>query len=151
MPKTSLWINVAQKPDLSSLYTKQALCDNGRAMTLTEQDLQGIATLIQESEARTGELINAFASNVDERFEAIDERFETIDERFEAIDKRFEAIEKKIESAKSELRNEISSLKYENSQELASRDEMRNEDHLALAEDVQKLEQRVTRLEQSCA
>jgi DNA anti-recombination protein RmuC len=66
------------------------------------------------------EIMNVFASNVDQRFEKVDQRFDTVDQRFEKVDQRFDTVDQRFEKVdqrfdtmvtKNYLDNTISDLR----------------------------------------
>lgn len=60
----------------------------------TKTDVQ---TIVDKAVDDLAGVIQAFAKNVDERFDAVDARFEQVDERFESIDERFDAVDARFE------------------------------------------------------
>jgi len=106
---------------------------------------------IEASETNLAGIINDLASNIDERFAKVDEQFSAINDRFTKIDRQFEQADEKLDHVRSELRQDIATMKRELLQEMQVRDKMHDEDLTAVANDVARLDKRVTRLEQATA
>ena len=72
-------------------------------MSLTDNDLKKIGSVVDEKLESFAVLVKQGFDNNDMRFEQIDKRFEQVDKRFDQIDKRFKKTDDKIDSLKYDM------------------------------------------------
>ena len=99
------------------------------------------------------EFMQAFAENVDKKFEQVDKRFEQVDKRFEQIDSHFEQSDTRLgrlETVTSEILSELRYIKNEIKDIKIRLDKLEKrtlEDADAAAHDIIQLRDRVETLE----
>ena len=67
-------------------------------MAKKETTIEDLAGMVNRGFKSVSNDIEAFESNINERFERVDERFERVDERFERVDEKIERVEERLNS-----------------------------------------------------